>query len=173
MKVFTVNTPEVEVKYVYLQNVSQYGKYEATAIFDRRIKEHEEFLQMLKSEVRSIGGNYLPAERSKQDPYKIELKLSQHATVNKNGNVYNFKPVIYDSNAVERDDLPKIGQGSICRFNVEAREYNMGGKKGFRLNPVAVQVIHLEEFKSKQKTNPFSSINNQQNQQKNNPFAYW
>lgn len=74
----------------------------------------------------------------------VTFKLRVKNRNGRDGSVWDRKPKMFDASLVPCPNANPFG-GSTIAVNFEAYAWNMSGKKGVSLQPVAVQILKLKE----------------------------
>lgn len=152
-------TPTVEARWAFISTPdTKYNKdgiYQIDLMFDKTIKEHAAFLNALRDMLPN-GATNKPWKVDPEDPNLLAVKCKQNAKVGK----FEFKPRVFDMRGTPIKEVPLIGNGTTVNVQVELRPYDMQGG-GVRLNPVAIQIVKLVEFKeesSPEADSPFGVV---------------
>ena len=158
-----VMTPVVPVTWAYIDKPDTAydadGIYQADLHFDVNVPEQKEFLSVLKKAIPAGAAN-MPYKKDKDTGLYV-VKVKQKAVVTVKGKTYTFKPKVFDASGRIIVNVPKIGNGSRVAMQIELRPYTMKGA-GVRLNPLAMQIVELVEFKEEDSANndacPFAKV---------------
>jgi hypothetical protein len=127
------------------------GVYSIDIIFDSSddqsfVSEHLEALageyqKMIKKKVKNLPISEVTNEDG-EDTGQIKLK----AKVKAMGKYGPRRPAVYDSTGKQITNPIDIGNGSLCRAQVNVKGYNTGANVGLTLELVGVQIIELVEY---------------------------
>lgn len=84
-------------------------------------------------------------EETGEETGKVIFKCKIKNVQRKNGDVWDRKPVLWDSKGNRIKDV-NVGGGSILRLKCSVYCWVAGAKKGVSLQPMAVQVLDLKSF---------------------------
>ena len=75
---------------------------------------------------------------------KVVFKLRVKNRMTKKGDLWDRKPKMFDASLTPLTDVNPYG-GTVMKVNFEAYAWSTNGKSGVSLQPVAVQIIELQE----------------------------